>query len=114
MVTFYEVWDGGTGNRVGGTFASAAEAQAVLADVLRVNGEEAVSDMGIMACYPNAEGKVRRRMVLEGSAFVDHLRRASATSSVAGVGDVTDATRTVGAHGTTDVHEHRGSNRVVG
>ena len=114
MATFYEVWDGGTGNRVGGAFASEAEAQALLADVLRVNGEEAVSDMGIMACYPDADGKIRRRMVLEGSAFLDRLRRASATPSVAEAGGVADATRTVGARGTTDVHEHRGSNLVAG
>ncbi len=68
MATFYEVWDGGTGNRVGGAFAS----EAVLADVLRVNGEEAVGDMGIMVCCQNAEGKIRRSMVLEGA---DYLKR---------------------------------------
>ncbi len=70
-MTFYEVWDGGTGNRVGGEFASEAEAVAVLKDVLRANGVDAVSDMGIMACAPNAEGKVRRRMVLEGVDFLE-------------------------------------------
>lgn len=70
MVTFYEVWDGETGNCVG-EFASEAEAEALLADVLQANGEEAVSDMGIMACSPNAEGKIRRTMVLEGVEYLE-------------------------------------------
>ena len=76
-MTFYEIWDGGTGNRVGGTFASEAEAMTVLADVMRVNGEEAVSDMGVMACAPDAEGKIRRRMVLEGADFVERCASVS-------------------------------------
>ena len=70
MQAFYEIWDAGTGNRVGGAVQSEAEAEAVLADVLRANGEDAVSEMAILECCPNAEGKIRRRTVLEGVDFV--------------------------------------------
>ena len=70
MQAFYEIWDAGTGNRVGGAVATEAEAEAVLADILRVNGENAVSEMAVLACCPNAEGKIRRRTVLEGVDFV--------------------------------------------
>jgi hypothetical protein len=42
MTTYYEIWDDETGNRVGGSFAPEAEARALLTDVLRVNGADAV------------------------------------------------------------------------
>lgn len=78
MATFYEVWDDGTGNRVGGAFATQAEAEALLGDVLRVNGEDVVGEMAIMACMRNVAGRVERTTVLEGADFA---ARSSARST---------------------------------
>jgi len=90
MTAFYEVWDDGTGNRVGGTFASEAEAVALLDRVLHVNGEDAVSEMAIMECRANAEGKVRRRTILEGSNFVE--RQSGPVARAATIIEVSHAT----------------------
>ena len=70
MSTYYEVWDDETGNRVGGAFATQAEAEALLGDVLRTNGEDIVGAMAIMACSRNPAGRVERVTVLEGDDFL--------------------------------------------
>jgi hypothetical protein len=68
--TYYEVWDDGTGNRVGGSFATEAEARALLLDVLRVNGPEAASEMAILAFHPTEAGRYTPVTVVEGSELV--------------------------------------------
>ena len=70
MRTFYEVWDDATGNRVGGSFATRGEAEALLADVLRVNGPEVASEMAILAFRPTDAGGYETETVLEDSEFV--------------------------------------------
>ncbi len=57
MTTFYEVWDDGTGNRVGGAFATEAEAEALLRDVLRVNGRDVACEMAIVVYRETASGE---------------------------------------------------------
>ena len=68
MTMFYEVWDGDSGNRLG-QFATRAEAEAVLADVLRVSGVVAVLDLAILA-YADGE---KPRTILEGSEYVERI-----------------------------------------
>ena len=87
MTTFYEIWDDGTGNRVGGTFASLAEASELLTRVLRVNGVDAVSEMAILECRTDAEGKIKRRTILEGSDFIADRSSAAAPVETAGERD---------------------------
>jgi hypothetical protein len=84
--TYFEVWDDGTGNRVGGSFATEDEARALLQDVLRVNGPEAASEMAILAFRPNADGRFEPVTILEGADFVAQARAtaSAATSRSAG------------------------------
>jgi hypothetical protein len=70
MTTYYEVWDDATGNRVGGSFATEAEARALLSDVLRVNGADAVRAMAILVFRRNAEGRYEPETVLEGADVI--------------------------------------------
>jgi hypothetical protein len=55
--TYYEVWDDGTGNRVGGSFDTEAEARALLLDVLRVNGPDVAAEMAVVAFHPTSDGR---------------------------------------------------------
>jgi len=68
--TYYEVWDDGTGNRVGGSFATEDEARALLLDVLRVNGPDAASEMAILAFHPTEGGRHAPVTILEGAELV--------------------------------------------
>jgi len=77
---YYEVWDDGTGNRVGGSFDTLDEARALLQDVLRVNGPEATCEMAVLAFQPSADGRVQPVTVLEGAEFVAQMNSATATS----------------------------------
>lgn len=70
MTTYYEVWDDETGNRVGGSYATEAEARALLSDVLRVNGADAVRAMAILAFRRNAQGRYEPATVLEGAELI--------------------------------------------
>lgn len=69
-MTFFEVWDDETGNRVGPSFATQAEAEALLGDVLRVNGPDAAREMAVLECRRNEVGSMERITVLEGADFV--------------------------------------------
>jgi hypothetical protein len=69
-MTYYEVWDDETGNRVGGSFATEAEARALLMDVLRVNGADAVRAMAVLAFNRNAQGRYEPETVLEGADLI--------------------------------------------
>jgi hypothetical protein len=80
MKTFYEVWDDDSNNRVGGPFATPAEAESLLGDVMRVSGPEAARDMAIVLWRERTTGGFDVTTVLEGTAFVDR------TSGVAAVG----------------------------
>jgi hypothetical protein len=79
--TFYEVWDDGTGNRVGGSFATIDEARALLADVLDVSGPDVASEMAILAFHPTEDGRYEPATVLEGHEFVTQVREASKPST---------------------------------
>ena len=48
MAKVYEVWDTLTANRIG-AFPSQQAAEALLLDVLRVNGIEAARDMAVLS-----------------------------------------------------------------
>jgi hypothetical protein len=71
MATYYEVWDDETGTRVGGPFATEAEARALLMDVLRVNGADAVRAMAILVFRRNAHGQYEPETALEGKALTE-------------------------------------------
>jgi hypothetical protein len=68
MVAVYEVWDTLTSNRIG-AFSTQAEAEALLLDVLRVNGPEVAADMAILSSDVEAPGE-EPELVLDGAAFV--------------------------------------------
>jgi hypothetical protein len=70
MTTYYEIWDDETGNRVGGSFATEAEARTLLMDVLRVNGPDAVRAMAILVFRQNDQGRFEPETVLEGADIV--------------------------------------------
>lgn len=71
MDVTYEVWDTGTSNQIG-SFASQAEAEALLRDVLRVNGSAVAREMVIIAYAPNDEGDLVPTLVIDGESFVAH------------------------------------------
>ena len=56
MTTYYEIWDDGTGNRVGGSYATESEAKEELLAVLRVNGPDVASEMAILAFLRTDDG----------------------------------------------------------
>jgi hypothetical protein len=70
VTTHYEVWDGGTGKRVGGVFESEAQAEELMLDILRTNGLEVASEMAILAFQPAPGGRLEPVVVLEGREFV--------------------------------------------
>jgi hypothetical protein len=72
--TYYEVWDDGTGNRVGGSFATEAEARALLMDVLRVNGPDVAREMAVLAFHPNGAGRYTPVTIVEGAELVAQAR----------------------------------------
>ena len=76
MTMYYEVWDDETGNRVGGSFETESEARALLSDVLRVNGAEAVRAMAILVFRRNAQGRYEPATVLEGTELISSLPAA--------------------------------------
>jgi len=68
VATVYEVWDTLTANRIG-AFPTLHAAEALLLDVLRVNGVEAARDMAVLSSdtdTPDAEPT----LVLDGVEFV--------------------------------------------
>lgn len=69
MALIYEVWDTQTANQIG-VFPSEAEARALLADVLRVNGPAVASDMTVLAYDPDGLTPREPLVVLEGADFV--------------------------------------------
>jgi len=70
MAMMYEVWDTETFNRVG-SFPTQVDAEAFLADVLRENGPDAVSEMAIVGYADTSADPV---MVLEGPQFAAQHR----------------------------------------
>ena len=64
----YEVWDTGTSNQIG-SFATLAEAEALLGDVLRVNGPDVAREMVVLA-YSGNSGDDDPTLVLEGAEVV--------------------------------------------
>jgi hypothetical protein len=72
MVMTYEVWDTETANQIG-AFQTLAEAEALLRDVLRVNGPGVACDMAIVAYHRTAAGEYEPTTVLEGSELVARL-----------------------------------------
>ena len=83
MTTFYEVWDDAMGNRVGGSVGTQGEAEALLYEVLRVNGPDVASEMAILAFRPTAAGTYEPSTVLEGADFVARAREGHAGEGVA-------------------------------
>lgn len=83
MTTYYEVWDDGTGNRVGGAYATETEARDVLLAVLRVNGPEVASEMAILAFHRTADGTYEPTTVLEGADLVAEMARIQRTAASA-------------------------------
>ena len=70
MRMHFEIWDDETANRVGPSFATQAEAEALLADVLRVNGQEVTSRMAVIVWRETTPGEYDAETVLEGAEFV--------------------------------------------
>ncbi len=81
-MTYYELWDDRTGNRVGGTYATEAEAR----NVLRVNGPEVASEMAILAFHRDADGTFEPTIVLEGADFVAEMARVHRSGRRRGTG----------------------------
>jgi hypothetical protein len=75
VTAFYEVWDDRTGNRVGGSFATEAEAEALLHDVLRVNGPDVAREMAIVVYHGTPSGEYEPTTHLEGADFVTRIDR---------------------------------------
>jgi hypothetical protein len=72
MIAVYEVWDTLTANRIG-AFPTQAEAEALLLDVLRVNGPAVADDMAILSSDAGAPDE-EPTLVLDGAAFVASRR----------------------------------------
>jgi hypothetical protein len=70
----YEVWDTLTANRIG-AFPTRHDAEALLLDILRVNGIEAVQDMAVLSSDTNAPDN-EPELIIDGAAFVAHHRAA--------------------------------------
>jgi hypothetical protein len=69
MARIYEVWDTETANQLG-AFGSEAEARALLADVLRVNGPAVAGELMVLAYDPDGPTATEPVVVLEGADFV--------------------------------------------
>jgi hypothetical protein len=72
VATIYEVWDSQTTNQVG-SFQTEAEARALLADILRVNGADVAREMVIVAYFPDGPSPREPVMVLDGADFVTQI-----------------------------------------
>lgn len=70
MAVVYEVWDTLTANRIG-VFPSQHDAEALLLDVLRVNGIEAAQDMAVLSSDTN-DPDMEPELVVDGAEFVAH------------------------------------------
>lgn len=103
MSPIYEVWDTETAHQVG-AFASEDEAVAVLRDVLKANGPDAVREM-LVLMYP-APG-ARAVLHLEGATFL-----ASTEEAGASVGPSVGTAGILGAHGAIDSRGYRDGKRV--
>ena len=68
MAMVYEVWDTLTANRLG-VFPSQGDAEALLVDVLRVNGVETAQDMAVLRSDMNAPDE-EPELVVDGAEFV--------------------------------------------
>jgi len=66
----YEVWDTLTANRIG-AFPTKHDAEALLLDVLRVNGVEAAQDMAVLSSDTDAPDE-EPELVVDGAEFVVH------------------------------------------
>lgn len=69
MALIYEVWDTETANQIG-VCSSEAEARALLADVLRVNGPAVACEMTVLAYDPDGLTPGEPIVILEGADFV--------------------------------------------
>jgi hypothetical protein len=68
----YEVWDTLTANRIG-AFPTQHDAEALLLDVLRVNGVKAAQDMAVLSSDTDAPDE-EPELVVDGAEFVAHHR----------------------------------------
>ncbi len=84
MTTHYEIWDDGTGNSVGPSFATQAEAEVVLKKILHASGPNVARAMGILAFRPILDGTYVPETVLEGAELIERSRRAAAGLGAAG------------------------------
>jgi hypothetical protein len=66
----YEVWDTLTANRIG-AFPTRHDAEALLLDVLQVNGAEAAQDMAVLSSDTDAPDE-EPELVIDGAEFVAH------------------------------------------
>ncbi|MFL5530969.1 MAG: hypothetical protein ACJ8BC_03195 [Gemmatimonadales bacterium] len=70
MAMVYEVWDTLTANRIG-AFPTRHDAEALLLDVLQVNGAEAAQDMAVLSSDTDAPDE-EPELVIDGAEFVAH------------------------------------------
>jgi len=70
MAMVYEVWDTLTANRIG-AFPTQDAAEALLLDVLRVNGVEAAQDMAVLSSDTDTPDQ-EPELVVDGVEFVAH------------------------------------------
>lgn len=68
----YEVWDTLTANRIG-TFPSQHAAEALLLDVLRVNGADVAKDMAVLSSNTDTPDE-EPELVVDGVEFVAQHR----------------------------------------
>jgi len=69
MVTFFEVWDDATANRLG-EFETMDEARALLRAVLHQNGATAASTLAVLSYTGAGSDDYEVETVLEGADFV--------------------------------------------
>jgi hypothetical protein len=70
----YEVWDTLTSNRIG-AFATRQAAEALLHDVLRVNGRQAVEDMAVLGSDTDTL-EPEPALVIDGAEFAARFKVA--------------------------------------
>jgi hypothetical protein len=68
----YEVWDTLTANRIG-AFPTQHDAEALLLDVVRVNGVKAAQDMVVLSSDTDTPDE-EPELVVDGIEFVAHYR----------------------------------------
>jgi hypothetical protein len=69
MVTFYEVWDDRTGNRLG-EYETLADASGLLHAVLLTSGPDSVRGLAVLAYTAAGADEYTVQTVLEGADFV--------------------------------------------